>query len=160
MSGSALFDTYARAPIAAERGEGAWLIATDGRRYLDFGSGIAVNALGHAHPALIKALTEQAAKVWHTSNAVQIPGQERLAQRLAGSGLPVRTRVDVDAVPANAILDAVRLESADLVAMTTHGATGLERWVFGSVAEKVLRACPVPLLVKRTAAFATAGVAA
>ncbi|MCW5697088.1 MAG: aspartate aminotransferase family protein [Bauldia sp.] len=85
MSGSALFDTYARAPIAAERGEGAWLIATDGRRYLDFGSGIAVNALGHAHPALVKALTEQAAKVWHTSNAVRIPGQERLAERLAAA---------------------------------------------------------------------------
>ncbi len=80
---SAVYDTYNRVPIAFEQGEGAWLTATDGRRYLDFSSGIAVNALGHAHPALVKALTEQAAKLWHVSNAFRIPGQERLAQRLA-----------------------------------------------------------------------------
>jgi len=83
MSQSATFDTYARAPLAVERGEGVWLIATDGKRYLDFTSGIAVNALGHAHPRLVAALTEQAQKIWHTSNAFVIPGQERLAQRLA-----------------------------------------------------------------------------
>ncbi|MGV8840053.1 MAG: acetylornithine transaminase [Bauldia sp.] len=83
MSESATFDTYARAPLAVERGEGVWLIATDGRRYLDFTSGIAVNALGHAHPKLVAALTEQAQKIWHSSNAFVIPGQERLAQRLA-----------------------------------------------------------------------------
>lgn len=85
MSGSAVFDTYARAPLAAERGEGAWLVATDGRRYLDFSSGIAVNALGHAHPHLVAALVEQAKKLWHTSNAFGIPGQERLAERLAAA---------------------------------------------------------------------------
>ncbi len=79
---SPLFDTYNRAPIAIERGEGVWLVATDGRRYLDFGSGVAVNGLGHAHPHLVAALTEQAGKVWHTSNLYEIPGQTRLAERL------------------------------------------------------------------------------
>ena len=74
--------TYARAPITVARGEGAWLWDEAGRRYLDFGSGIAVNALGHAHPALVAALTEQAGKLWHVSNLYLIPGQERLAQRL------------------------------------------------------------------------------
>ena len=74
--------TYARAPIALERGEGAHVFATDGRRYLDFGAGIAVNSLGHAHPALVKALTDQAQKLWHTSNLYRIPGQERLAEKL------------------------------------------------------------------------------
>jgi acetylornithine/N-succinyldiaminopimelate aminotransferase len=75
--------TYARAPIAVERGEGCWLIDEAGRRYLDFGAGIAVNALGHAHPRLVAALTEQAQKLWHASNLYRIPGQERLAARLA-----------------------------------------------------------------------------
>ncbi len=74
--------TYARAPISAARGEGCWLIDEAGRRYLDFGAGIAVNALGHAHPQLIEALTEQARTLWHTSNLYRVPGQERLAQRL------------------------------------------------------------------------------
>ncbi len=73
---------YARQDIMFERGEGSWLISTDGGRYLDFGSGVAVNALGHAHPALIAALTEQAHKVWHTSNLYRVGGQERLAERL------------------------------------------------------------------------------
>jgi acetylornithine/N-succinyldiaminopimelate aminotransferase len=75
--------TYARTDVAFERGEGAYLYATDGRRYLDFGSGVAVTALGHAHPHLVAALREQAGKVWHTSNLFRIPGQERLARRLA-----------------------------------------------------------------------------
>jgi acetylornithine/N-succinyldiaminopimelate aminotransferase len=74
--------TYARADIAFVRGEGASLYAEDGTRYLDFGGGIAVNALGHAHPHLVKTLTEQAAKLWHTSNLYRIPDQERLAKRL------------------------------------------------------------------------------
>ncbi|WP_284163527.1 aspartate aminotransferase family protein [Frigidibacter sp. SD6-1] len=74
--------TYNRAPLAFERGEGSWLIATDGTRYLDLASGIAVNALGHAHPALIAALTEQAGKVWHVSNVYEIPEQKRLADLL------------------------------------------------------------------------------
>ncbi len=79
---SALLPTYARAPLAFERGEGAWLVAESGERYLDFGAGIAVNALGHAHPHLVEALTSQAQKLWHTSNLFQIPEGERLGQRL------------------------------------------------------------------------------
>lgn len=78
----AVMQTYQRADIAFERGEGAYLYATDGRRYLDFASGIAVTALGHSHPHLVAALREQAGKLWHTSNLYQIPGQQRLAQRL------------------------------------------------------------------------------
>ena len=78
----AVMPTYARQDIVFERGEGSWLVATTGERYLDFGSGVAVNALGHAHPALIAALTEQAHKVWHTSNLYRVAGQERLAERL------------------------------------------------------------------------------
>ncbi len=74
--------TYARADLEFERGEGPWLITAGGERYLDFGAGIAVNVVGHAHPHLISALTEQAGKVWHTSNIYRIPGQERLARRL------------------------------------------------------------------------------
>ena len=79
---SALLPTYARAPLAFERGEGAWLVATNGERYLDFGAGIAVNALGHAHPHLVEALTAQAQKLWHTSNLFEIPDGERLGRRL------------------------------------------------------------------------------
>lgn len=79
---SPLLQTYARADISFEKGEGPWLFGRDGERYLDFGAGIAVNALGHAHPHLLKALTEQAAKLWHTSNLYQIPEGERLAKRL------------------------------------------------------------------------------
>lgn len=79
---SPLLPTFAKADLAFESGDGAWLIASNGDRYLDFGSGIAVNALGHAHPHLVKALTEQAQKVWHVSNLYQIPGGVRLAQRL------------------------------------------------------------------------------
>ncbi len=74
--------TYARADLEFERGEGVYLVTPSGERYLDFGAGIAVNALGHAHPHLVAALTEQAGKVWHTSNIFRIPGQERLAKRL------------------------------------------------------------------------------
>ena len=74
--------TYARVDLAFERGEGAWLIAQNGERYLDFTSGVAVNALGHAHPHLVAAITEQAAKLWHVSNLYRIPEAERLAERL------------------------------------------------------------------------------
>lgn len=74
--------TYARADVVFERGEGPYLYATDGRRFLDFAAGVAVTALGHAHPYLIKALTEQANKVWHTSNLFRVAGQESLAKRL------------------------------------------------------------------------------
>lgn len=79
---SVLLPTYARAPIALERGEGAWAIATDGQRFLDFGAGIAVNSLGHAHPHLVEALTQQAQRIWHTSNLYTMPDGERLARRL------------------------------------------------------------------------------
>jgi len=79
---SHLLPTYARIDLAFERGEGAWLIATNGDRYLDFASGVAVNALGHAHPRLVAALAEQAQKLWHVSNLYQIPEAERVAQRL------------------------------------------------------------------------------
>ncbi|KQT60844.1 acetylornithine aminotransferase [Methylobacterium sp. Leaf456] len=79
---SALLPTYARAPLAFERGEGAWLVTERGERYLDFGAGIAVNALGHAHPHLVEALTTQAQKLWHTSNLFQIPDGERFGRRL------------------------------------------------------------------------------
>ena len=79
---SALLPNYARAELAFERGEGAWLYTVDGRRLLDFGSGIATASLGHGHPHLSKAIAEQAAKVMHVSNLYRIPGAERLAQRL------------------------------------------------------------------------------
>ncbi|MFV0299462.1 MAG: aspartate aminotransferase family protein [Paracoccus sp. (in: a-proteobacteria)] len=79
---SHVLPTYNRAPIAFERGEGSWAIATDGTRYLDLGAGIAVNVLGHAHPDLVATLTEQAGRIWHVSNLYRIPEQERLADLL------------------------------------------------------------------------------
>jgi len=79
---SHLLPTYARVDLAFERGEGAWLFTADGERYLDFTSGVAVNALGHAHPNMVAALTEQAQKLWHVSNLYRIPEGERLADRL------------------------------------------------------------------------------
>ena len=77
-----LLPVFARADLGFERGEGCWLIATNGDRYLDFTSGVAVNALGHVHPALVKALQEQATKLWHMSNLFQSPDGEKLASRL------------------------------------------------------------------------------
>ena len=74
--------TFARVDLAFERGEGVWLMTKDGERYLDFTSGVAVNALGHAHPQLVAALTEQAQKLWHVSNLYEIPEDDRAAQRL------------------------------------------------------------------------------
>ncbi|MEM9794997.1 MAG: aspartate aminotransferase family protein [Pseudomonadota bacterium] len=74
--------TYNRAPLSFVSGEGSWLVEAEGRRLLDLGAGIAVNVLGHAHPGLTKALTEQASRVWHTSNLYHIPEQERLAEKL------------------------------------------------------------------------------
>ncbi len=79
---SPVLPTYNRAPMAFVSGTGSWLTAEDGTRYLDLGAGIAVNALGHAHPALLQSLTEQAGKLWHVSNIYRIPEQERLAQAL------------------------------------------------------------------------------
>jgi acetylornithine/N-succinyldiaminopimelate aminotransferase len=81
----ALYDTYMRAPLRFERGEGVWLIAEDGGRYLDFAGGIAVNSLGHAHPHLVAALKDQADKLWHVSNLYEVPGQERLGERLTAA---------------------------------------------------------------------------
>ncbi len=78
---SALMPTYSRTDVAFERGDGAWLFATDGRRFLDFGSGIATSSLGHAHPHLVQAIAEQAGRVMHTSNLYRVPGAERLAAR-------------------------------------------------------------------------------
>lgn len=80
---SAVMKTYGRADLAFVRGEGSWLITEDGTRYLDCASGIAVNTLGHSHPALVAALKAQADQLWHTSNLYRIPGQERVAKRLA-----------------------------------------------------------------------------
>jgi acetylornithine/N-succinyldiaminopimelate aminotransferase len=77
-----ILPTYNRAPLTFVKGEGAWLIEADGRRFLDLGAGIAVNALGHAHPKLVAALTEQAGALWHTSNLYQIPAQQKLADLL------------------------------------------------------------------------------
>ena len=77
-----ILPTYARAPLSFVKGEGCWLIEADGRRFLDFGAGIAVNALGHAHPALVAALTAQAQALWHTSNLYHIPNQQALAEKL------------------------------------------------------------------------------
>ncbi len=77
----AVLPTYARNDLTFERGEGAYLFATNGKKYLDFASGVAVTALGHAHPHLVKALTDQAQKLWHCSNLFQIAGQKKLADR-------------------------------------------------------------------------------
>lgn len=81
----ALMPTYGERTIAFERGEGVYLFDTEGRRYLDFGAGIAVAALGHAHPHLVKALQEQAAQLWHCSNLYRIPGQEKAGERLVAN---------------------------------------------------------------------------
>ncbi|MDG1210158.1 MAG: aspartate aminotransferase family protein [Paracoccaceae bacterium] len=80
---SPVMPTYARTAHAFVKGEGAWLVDETGRRHLDFGAGIAVNCLGHAHPKLVAALTEQASQVWHTSNLYRVPNQEKLARMLS-----------------------------------------------------------------------------
>lgn len=79
---ASVLPTYSRAPLSFVKGSGAWLVEADGRRFLDLGAGIAVNALGHAHPALTAALTEQAGALWHTSNLYEIPQQQALADKL------------------------------------------------------------------------------
>ena len=77
-----LLPVYRRYDLAFARGEGSWLYTTDGRRLLDFASGIAVTGLGHAHPHLMATLAEQGGKLWHVSNLFRIPELERLADRL------------------------------------------------------------------------------
>lgn len=79
---SSVLPTYSRAPLNFVKGEGTWLIEADGRRFLDLGAGIAVNALGHAHPDLVETLTSQAQNLWHVSNLYHIPQQEKLADQL------------------------------------------------------------------------------
>ncbi len=79
---ASVLPTYSRAPLHFVKGEGSWLIEADGRRFLDLGAGIAVNALGHAHPVLVEALTSQAQNLWHVSNLYQIPQQQQLADTL------------------------------------------------------------------------------
>jgi len=79
---ASVLPTYARAPLNFVKGEGTWLIEADGRRFLDLGAGIAVNALGHAHPDLVDALTDQAQNLWHVSNLYEIPNQQKLADQL------------------------------------------------------------------------------
>jgi len=80
-----LLPTYARADVGFERGEGAYVFDEADKKYLDFGSGIGVSNLGHCHPALVKALCDQAGKIWHTSNAYRIPGQEKLAAKISAA---------------------------------------------------------------------------
>ncbi len=82
LNPAVIMPTYARSDLAFVRGEGAYLYDAAGRHYLDFCSGLAVNALGHAHPHLVHTLKEQAEKLWHCSNLYHIPDQERLAERL------------------------------------------------------------------------------
>ena len=79
---TAVLPTYNRAKVSFERGEGMRVFTPEGEAYLDFGAGVAVTSCGHAHPHLVKALTDQAQKIWHTSNIYQMPGQEKLAKRL------------------------------------------------------------------------------
>lgn len=85
MDSSALYQSFARSPVEFERGEGCWLNATNGQKYLDFGAGIAVSCLGHSHPHLVTALKDQTEKLWHVSNLYHIPGQESLAKRLVAN---------------------------------------------------------------------------
>jgi acetylornithine/N-succinyldiaminopimelate aminotransferase len=80
-----ILPTYGRADLEFESGEGPYLVTPTGERYLDFGAGVAVVSLGHAHPHLVEVLTTQAGKLWHTSNLYRIPGQERLAERLVAN---------------------------------------------------------------------------
>ena len=82
---SSVLPTYNRAPLSFVSGAGSWLTEADGRRFLDLGAGIAVNALGHAHPKLVEALTTQANALWHTSNLYQIPQQQALADKLVAN---------------------------------------------------------------------------
>ena len=80
-----LMNAYTRAELEAVRGEGCYLFDAEGRQYLDFLSGVAVNALGHCHPALVEALCKQAHTLWHASNLIRVPDQERLADRICAA---------------------------------------------------------------------------
>jgi acetylornithine/N-succinyldiaminopimelate aminotransferase len=113
---SAILPTYARADVTFERGEGVWMVASNGDRYLDFGAGIAVNALGHAHPHLVEALTNQAQKLWHTSNLFQMPDGERFARRLTEASFADRVFFTNSGAEAN--------ECAIKMARKYHAANG------------------------------------
>ncbi len=115
---SPLLPTYARIDLAFEKGEGAWLEASGGKRFLDFGGGIAVASLGYSHPHLVQALVEQGQKLWHTSNLFRIPEGERLAQRLVDASF------------------------ADFVFFTNSGAEALECSI--KMARKYQSACGKP----------------
>jgi acetylornithine/N-succinyldiaminopimelate aminotransferase len=115
---SPLLPTYSRIELAFEKGEGAWLEASGGKRFLDFGGGIAVASLGYAHPHLIAALHAQGQKIWHTSNLFRIPEGERLAQRLVDNSF------------------------ADVVFFTNSGAEALECAI--KMARKYQSACGRP----------------
>ena len=79
---SAILNTYNRKKVSFTKGKGAFLYGTNGKKYLDFVQGIAVNSLGHAHPKLVKTIRDQSKKLWHVSNAFQIPEGEKLAKKL------------------------------------------------------------------------------
>ena len=113
---SALVQNYARIDVAFERGEGAYLYANDGRRFLDFASGIGVTSLGHGHAGVTKALTDQAGKVWHVSNLYNIDPQTRLAERLVAHSFADR------AFFCNSGAEAV--EAALKMARIHHSSTG------------------------------------
>ncbi len=115
-SASVLLPTYARAPVAFVRGQGAWAETESGQRYLDFGAGIAVNALGHAHPHLVAALTEQASRIWHTSNLYTMPDGEKLARRLCEATFAARVFFTNSGAEAN--------ECAIKMARKHHAAKG------------------------------------
>ena len=85
-----IMTTYGRIDIAFTHGQGSFLIAQDGKKYLDYASGIAVNAFGHCHPKLVKALQDQASKLWHTSNLYRIPEQETVAEKLVANSCAER----------------------------------------------------------------------
>ena len=85
-----IMTTYGRIDIAFTHGEGSFLISEDGKRYLDYASGIAVNAFGHCHPKLVAALQDQASKLWHTSNLYRIPEQEVVAEKLVANSCAER----------------------------------------------------------------------
>src|SRR5690606_24698162 len=116
----AVMDTYARLNVVFERGEGSWLISTEGERYLDFGSGIAVNLLGHAHPTLVEALTEQATKLSHTSNLYRVAGRERLAERLCAAPFADRVFFCTSGVEA-----AIGPETAGILIEPVQGEGGI-----------------------------------
>ena len=116
----ALMANYARADLAFTHGEGAYLYTADGRRYLDFMAGIAVNSLGHCHPHLVKALTDQAAKLWHTSNVFRIPEGERLADRLTANTFADKVFYCNSGVEA--------FEAANKMVRKYHSDKGTGRW--------------------------------